>query len=217
VSLLGLIFVTFGVQYVPVLLAVLPGKKWSSPVAVATLQWYCAYVLMLGVNGSLEAFVFATANQSEVAQLTRAHVACSLLFASLCFPAMNCLGTAGIVAANCATMMARSAYSGHVVHNFFQTRKENVFQWRSVLPTMSVSVAFVVATLITAASESARSAGRYSGNHNGDGSGLLRGAAVHVAVGASAFLVVAGLTMQSERKAVADLMRLARGDKAKAE
>ena len=214
VSLLGLVFVTFGVQYVPVLLAVLPGKKWSSPDAVATLQLYCAYVLILGLNGSLEAFVFATANQSEVAQLTRAHVACSLLFASLCFPAMYCLGTAGIVAANCATMIARSAYSGHVVLRFFQRRKENVLQWRAVVPNLREAVVFTVATAVTAASETARSAGRYSGTTTGNG-GLLRGAAVHVAVGAISFLVVAGVIFQSERRALSELMRLAQGAKAK--
>ena len=229
VSLVGLVAVCFGVHLVAALLAVLPGAQWSSPDAVATLQWYCGYVLLLGLNGTLEAFVFATADRTAVAKLTAAHAGCSLLFASLCWPALRCLGPAGLVAANCATVAARAAYASFVVRRFFEDRspaeaadgggRSSAFDWRAALPDLRVASAFAAAAALTAASEAARSAGRFSGaaGRLAGGGGLLRGAAVHVGLGASAFAAVAAVVVKCEAAALADLRRLALRNKPKAE
>jgi oligosaccharide translocation protein RFT1 len=57
----GLLAVAFGPAYTYVVLRTAYGQRWSETDAPQALGVYCAYILLLAVNGILEAFVHAVA------------------------------------------------------------------------------------------------------------------------------------------------------------
>ena len=63
----GLLAVSFGPAYTYMLLRLLYGLRWSETEAPRALATYCVYILLLAVNGILEAFVHAVA-ESRCAQ-----------------------------------------------------------------------------------------------------------------------------------------------------
>lgn len=56
----------FGPPYSYVLLRVVYGQRWSETDAPRALAVYCLYILLLAVNGILEAFVHAVAKSRHV-------------------------------------------------------------------------------------------------------------------------------------------------------
>ena len=58
----GLLAVAFGPAYTYMLLRVVYGQQWSETEAPRALAVYCLYILLLAVNGILEAFVHAVAD-----------------------------------------------------------------------------------------------------------------------------------------------------------
>lgn len=58
----GLLAVAFGPAYTYMLLRVVYGQRWSETEAPRALAVYCLYILLLAVNGILEAFVHAVAD-----------------------------------------------------------------------------------------------------------------------------------------------------------
>ena len=52
---------SFGPAYTYLLLRLLYGLRWSETEAPRALATYCVYILLLAVNGILEAFVHAVA------------------------------------------------------------------------------------------------------------------------------------------------------------
>lgn len=63
----GLLAVAFGPAYTYVVLRIVYGRRWSETDAPQALGVYCAYILLLAVNGILEAFVHAVARSRQVA------------------------------------------------------------------------------------------------------------------------------------------------------
>ena len=57
----------FGSAYCQLLLRLAYGERWAATGAPAALAAYCPYILLLAVNGILEAFVHAVAAPSELA------------------------------------------------------------------------------------------------------------------------------------------------------
>ena len=163
-SYLGCLFVCFAINYVPTLLALLPGKKWATSEATVTLSWYCVYVFCLALNGTLEAFVFAVATKRQVGIIAAMHSLCSVLFAVLCIPLMRYLGTAGIVAANCLVMVVRIVFAGILANRFFDKMgitgqvplgepRVLCLGVRNCIPHPLVCCTFATAALITRLSE----------------------------------------------------------------
>ena len=153
VGYLGLLFVSFGTSHTATLLTLLPGARWAGARgAVATLSWYCVYVLLLAVNGSLEAFAHAVATPAQVTtpapprrgdtvsrralsafcvlfadqvqSLGGAQIVAFVLFACAANPAMSRRGTAGLVLANCVSMGVRIVYCAVFVARYFAPRGE---------------------------------------------------------------------------------------------
>ena len=60
--LAGLLAVALGPAYTYMLLRLVYGPRWSETEAPRALAVYCLYILLLAVNGILEAFVHAVAN-----------------------------------------------------------------------------------------------------------------------------------------------------------
>ena len=63
----GLFAVAFGSAYCQLLLRLAYGERWAATGAPAALAAYCPYILLLAVNGILEAFVHAVATPRELA------------------------------------------------------------------------------------------------------------------------------------------------------
>ena len=61
-ALAGLMAVAFGPPYTYMLLRLVYGQRWSETEAPRALAVYCLYILLMAVNGILEAFVHAVAN-----------------------------------------------------------------------------------------------------------------------------------------------------------
>ena len=159
VSLLGLVVLSFGPPFVPSLLILLPGERWAAvPEATSTLQWYCGYICTLALNGSLEAFVYATADERQVGWLTVAHLVFSGLFAASTLPAMAALGTAGVVAANALVMACRATYAAVVSGRFLAARGARLAPSRC-LPRAPVLAALATAALASHWSEAGRASG----------------------------------------------------------
>ena len=57
--------VAFGPAYTYVVLRTAYGQRWSETDAPQALGVYCAYILLLAVNGILEAFVHAVARSRQ--------------------------------------------------------------------------------------------------------------------------------------------------------
>ena len=76
--LAGLLAVAFGPAYTYMLLRLVYGQRWSETEAPKALAVYCLYILLLAVNGILEAFVHAVANSRCAYRALLCLLACTL-------------------------------------------------------------------------------------------------------------------------------------------
>lgn len=91
----------FGPAYCQLALRLGYGPRWAATGAPAALAAYCPYILLLAVNGILEAFVHAVAAPAELAAANVALVACAgAHMAAVAAAASRGGGAAGVVAAD---------------------------------------------------------------------------------------------------------------------
>ncbi|KAK8820295.1 hypothetical protein WA577_006361, partial [Blastocystis sp. JDR] len=81
----GSLVVTFGYSFASALLFLYGGASLTTPVAVRMFRLYCVYVLLLGVNGTSEAFFMATAPTETLTQYNRKMVFFSVVFVVVSF------------------------------------------------------------------------------------------------------------------------------------
>ncbi|TRM66680.1 Rft protein-domain-containing protein [Schizophyllum amplum] len=154
---LSLIFVTFAVPYLPVMLPFVLSPKWMATSAPHILQAWMWYVPVLAVNGSLEAYVSSVSSEAALGAWSR-----YLTLASPVFPAMALslyragFGDAALVYANMASLAARIAYC--VRYAFPPASKESKAQQGltllDALPGRAVLLACGVASVAIRASSS---------------------------------------------------------------
>lgn len=120
----GFMFSFLAVNYTPILLNLLAGRKWGENAeAAAVLSAFCVYTAFLAWNGMTEAFVYGVASTgSEMGHLGVAHTVVGLLFATVAPLAVSRYGTVGLVGANCLAMFCRSVYSLQFAARYFVTR-----------------------------------------------------------------------------------------------
>ncbi|KAK9822173.1 hypothetical protein WJX81_005195 [Elliptochloris bilobata] len=112
VTIVGLFSVAFGPAYCQLLLRLAYGERWAATGAPAALAAYCPYILLLAVNGILEAFVHAVATPHELGAANVALVAAAgAHMAAVAAAARGGGGAASVVAADALGMAARIAYS----------------------------------------------------------------------------------------------------------
>ncbi|KAI5891621.1 Rft-1-domain-containing protein [Schizophyllum commune H4-8] len=139
---LSLIFLTFAVPYLPVLLPFVLTPKWMATSAPRILQAWMWYVPVLAVNGSMEAYVSSLSSESALGAWSR-----YLTFASPIFPATALglyragFGDEALVYANIANLAARIAYC---VRFAFPAGTASL---RDVLPGRAAVVACAVANV----------------------------------------------------------------------
>ena len=110
-AIFGGVFAAFGPAYSWLLLRLLYGPLWSSTDAPSVLQAYCAHVCAIALNGVTEAFVHATATRDELQKLKVLLVALSVAYVPAAAVGLTTLGARGLIAANCANVALRTAYS----------------------------------------------------------------------------------------------------------
>eukprot|EP00261_Vitis_vinifera_P030480 XP_010665491.1 PREDICTED: protein RFT1 homolog isoform X2 [Vitis vinifera] len=132
VLLVGFVVMTFGPSYSYSLIRMYD-RRWIDGEAPKALQYYCLYVFLLAVNGTVEAFMYSVATEE---QLQRANVL-SFIF-SMIYLGQNTLlrqsaGAVGLVVANSLTITLRIAYSINFINRYFQGSP--LFSFLSCLPS----------------------------------------------------------------------------------
>ena len=125
----------------------------------SNLALSCVYTAFLALNGTTEAFVYGVARSGrDVGKLGVAHAVVGGAFALVAPGLVRRHGAVGLVAANCASMGLRSAYSLHYARGYFAMRaagkgsnSTNGVLFR-ILPRATVLAAFGASFVITRAS-----------------------------------------------------------------
>lgn len=125
---LGLVFTCFCPHYTtPLLYHLLGGSRWLKTNAPSLLQSYLYLLPFLGINGILEAFVQAVANDRQLGRMSYALVIWSGLYCATCFIAVTMLGWKehALILANAISMLGRIGYSARFIGDFFAERGRN--------------------------------------------------------------------------------------------
>jgi len=118
VSLLGLLFVGLASNYTEVATNVLLGPKY--PNSGTLLSYYCMYVFLMALNGTLESFVHAVAPHTYIASLTWQMALASAVFAVAASTGLRMQGgIVAVVLANCIATIVRIGFAWSFVHRWF--------------------------------------------------------------------------------------------------
>lgn len=110
-----------GPTFVPLILHLLIGSRWTSPKVDSLLSAYCYYIPFLAFNGIAEAFVSSAASSRELRRQ-----AVWMGFFSVCFAAaaffflqIGGLGANGLVWTNIVNMSLRIIWSYFFINSYF--------------------------------------------------------------------------------------------------
>ena len=122
IALLGLVAAAFGPAYSYIVVLILYGRTWADSGAPQTLALYSSYIALLAINGTLEAFVHATADQRQLRQTNAVLVALSLCHMGVSVGGVKIAGGMGLLVADGVNMGLRIGYcmwfisrGGHLV------------------------------------------------------------------------------------------------------
>ena len=201
-ALVGLVFVTFGSPYSHLLLRLLYGERWSDGTdAAAVLALYCAYLVLVAVNGITEAFVHAVGSAQALKSLNAWLMLFSLAYVVAAVSLFH-LRARGLILANMLSMLLRIAFSVHFITRWRAPGSGVAVRPAALAPSVLSLAGFAAAALATRASERALYGARL---------GSLHAAAAHVAVGAACLVALAALlALVSEKQLGRDLRQLYR-------
>lgn len=149
-SVLGLFAAGFGPANSWLALRLLYSLRWASTAAPAALGAYCPYILLLAVNGILEAFVHATSNSRQLNAINLALVAFAGCHVGLSNIMVQRAGAIGLIGADCVNMAARIAFSAILLSRL--TANVSSFSLRSLYPSRTTLVAMIAAFWVTGVS-----------------------------------------------------------------
>jgi oligosaccharide translocation protein RFT1 len=201
-ALVGLVFATFGPPYSHLLLRLLYGERWSDGTeAAAVLALYCAYLVLVAVNGITEAFVHAVGSAQALKSLNAWLMLFSLAYV-VAAVALFHLRARGLILANMLSMLLRIAFSVHFITRWRAPGSGVAVRPAALAPSTLSLAGFAAAALATRASERALYGARL---------GSLQAAAAHVAIGAACLAALAALlALVSEKQLGRDLRQLYR-------
>lgn len=150
-SLLGGLAAAFGPSYSYLALWLLYGSRWAESGAPAALALYSCYVALLAVNGILEAFVHAVADQRGLHQANMVLVVVSVLHMGLSVVSVNTAGAAGLLVADAINIALRIFYCLWFIGIFFN----GIGGLRAVtlLPKQGTRVTLMASLILTLASQ----------------------------------------------------------------
>ena len=141
-SLLGCLFPTFGVHYSRLAVKLFLARQYQQEETVSTLQAFCSYILVLGLNGITEAYLHSIMPSSQFTAVNMNLVYSSILFLTVVAPLNALLGTAGVVYANSLSMLLRLMLNYQLIHRSFS--QPNLIFQRPMegLPNLAVTSIF---------------------------------------------------------------------------
>jgi oligosaccharide translocation protein RFT1 len=150
-SFLGGLAAAFGPAYSYLALWLLYGSRWAESGAPAALALYSCYVALLAVNGILEAFVHAVADQRGLHQANMVLVVVSIVHMGLSVGAVNTAGAAGLLIADAINMALRIFYCLWFTGLFFSSI--GGLGAVTLLPKQGTRVALFASLIVTLASQ----------------------------------------------------------------
>ena len=109
-TFLGLIILVFGFSYSHLLLSLYGGRTLTDGPGPLLLRAHCVCVLLLGINGVTEAFVFAAMNKAQLDRHNGAMAIFTFIYLGLAWLFSWFLGGVGFILANCVNMTLRICY-----------------------------------------------------------------------------------------------------------
>ncbi|XP_005103879.1 protein RFT1 homolog [Aplysia californica] len=189
VTLIGCIILVFGYSNSFLALHLYGGEILSSGNGPRLLRWYCLYVLVIAINGTTEAFVFAAMSKEDVDRYNKKMLLFSGLFLFSSWLLTQWVGSVGFILANCLNMGARIAHSVIFISRYFSTYEHKPLQ--DVCPSVAVIISLVVSLVITAVSEVTFCV-----------DGTVTDRIIHIAVTALCLLTVLALTFVTEKQLI---------------
>ncbi|XP_040577169.1 man(5)GlcNAc(2)-PP-dolichol translocation protein RFT1 [Lepeophtheirus salmonis] len=149
-TLIGLIFVTFGFSYSHFLLHLYGGINLSSGVGPFLLRTHCVLVLFLAINGVAECFVFAKMSQSEIDSFNFKMICISGIFLSSAIVFVKIFGAPGFIFANIFNFALRITH-----HTFFISNKfsDGLNPIRGMFPPKDIIFVLFLSGIICSLSE----------------------------------------------------------------
>lgn len=213
VFLFSALFPLFGPHYIRLLVNLVLSAVWRTEDLIRTLQLFCFYLFILGVNGVSEAFVMSVIPKSYFHILNYGLVASTLLFVVTVTGCMNSFGTSGLVVANLLGMSLRTAVNMFLIHRTFQdpesmfglSADRNRSRTRSVLldvvPDLRMAIPFIIGSIVVLG----RSANAYSASSMSLVDGLR-----HICVGLLCLLAMSAILWFRHRDDVLAFVRVIR-------
>ncbi|GFN98471.1 protein rft1 homolog [Plakobranchus ocellatus] len=151
VTLIGVIIVVFGYSNAFLALHIYGGSILSSGTGPTLLRWLCFYVLVIALNGTSEAFVFAAMRKDEVDRYNHKMLLFSGVFLLSSWIFTQLVGSVGFIWANCLNMAARIAHSIYFIERYFES--SGLTPLRQAVISVPVVLSLLVSFIITATSE----------------------------------------------------------------
>jgi oligosaccharide translocation protein RFT1 len=169
-SLLAVLLVCICPPYVPTLVRLLLGSRWSNTSAPAILRLYCYLLPFLGFNGILEAFVQSTVDQRQISRMNWWMGLWSFVYVAACifFCQTLQLQSKGLIYANMVNMTCRIAWCFSYYRTWLASNQMDV-KFRSVLPSRALLLFSGAAALLVRWSEPDRFAFKSTVQHIGVG------------------------------------------------
>lgn len=204
VSLVGLIIVVFGYSYSFLLLDLYGGQILSAGEGPTLLKTYCAYVLIIAINGITECFMFAVMSKEQINKYNYKMMIFSVAFLVASLLLTKYFGSLGFILANCLNMLLRIIESVFFIQRFFKDSSSNPLV--SIIPTKGVMLSLLISFIFTFASEG------FVGSANNPIYQL-----VHVLVGGACLVMVAAAIYLTEHEFILFVTNLLRQKKNKRE
>lgn len=196
VTHLGLLALVFGQSYSHLALHLFGGSTLSTGVGPDLLRAYCIYVLVIAVNGTLEAFVTAVMKKCEVDSYSRFMVGFSAAFVAATLALTRLLGSYGFIFANCLNMLMRIGYCLKFVVDYCRIRDSgkspSIHPLSGLRVPSSCLIAYFAAWVLTHLSEK-----WLYGT-----AAAFRGVVFHVGVGGVAAVLTVGVALLAEREMI---------------
>ncbi|KAI9683669.1 MAG: Oligosaccharide translocation protein rft1 [Trizodia sp. TS-e1964] len=151
--LVSIVAASIGPTAAPLLLRLVAGARWTATGAADVLSAYSYYIPLLALNGVTEAFVAAVATPAEVRGQSVWMFAFSMGFAGAAYIFLRGLGwgARGLVAANAANMLLRTAWSAAFIKRYLR-RNGGMLSIVDILPSKgSIAVGVGAAAILARA------------------------------------------------------------------
>lgn len=152
VTSIGLIGFVFGQSYSGTVLLLYGGQEFvSGGLPEMLLRWHALAIVLLGVNGITEGYMFATNTSKQIDTYNYYMAIFSVTFLLLSYQLTNLLGPVGFILANCCNMTFRICYSLAYITKQYKNSRENPLD--GLIPGKIFTSALVISGLVCKYSE----------------------------------------------------------------